>query len=221
MQSPFSIVCTRSPHKTFLERRLTRIAPTIILVVLDAIDRRDQRTHKTGGRMALVRFTRRQPRVGFPTFPGSTAFPALPAFEDMDSRMNRFIERAFGDAFASGATPEALGWVPAMEISESAKELTLTAELPGIDEKDIDVSVDEGMLTIRGEKTEEKKEGEEDKKVYLYERTYGSFSRSFALPANVDAANIVAKFEKGILKIHLPKLADVKPKARKVEIKSA
>jgi HSP20 family protein len=135
--------------------------------------------------------------------------------------MNRFIERAFGDPFAVAAAPEALGWVPTMEISESAKELTLTAELPGIDQKDIDVSLDEGMLTIRGEKTEEKKEGEEDKKVYLYERTYGSFSRSFALPPNVDGTNISAEFEKGVLKIHLPKLADVKPKARKVEVKSA
>jgi hypothetical protein len=76
------------------------------------------------------------------------------------------------------------------------------------------------MLTIRGEKLEEKKEGEEDKKVYLYERMYGSFSRSFALPSNVDAANIVAEFEKGILKIRLPKFADVKPKGRKVEVKS-
>jgi len=68
---------------------------------------------------------------------------------------------------------------------------------------------------------EEKKEGEEDKKVYLYERLYGSFSRSFALPSNVDAANIVAEFEKGILKIRLPKFADVKPKGRKVEVKQA
>ena len=170
--------------------------------------------------MALVRFTRRQPRVGFPAFPASAGFPALPTFEDMDSRMNRFIERAFGDPLAFAAAPEALGWVPAMEISESVKELTLTAELPGIDQKDIDVSFEDGMLTIRGEKMEEKKESEEEKKVYLYERTYGSFSRSFALPPNVDATNIAAEFEKGILKIHLPKMADVKPKGRKVEVKS-
>ena len=171
--------------------------------------------------MALVRFTRRQPRVGFPTFPAPAGFPALPTFDDFDSRVNRFIERAFGDPFAVTAAPEALGWIPAMEISESAKELMLTAELPGIDQRDIDVSVEEGMLTIRGEKLEEKKEGEEDKKVYLYERLYGSFSRSFALPSNVDAANIVAEFEKGILKIRLPKFADVKPKGRKVEVKQA
>ena len=109
--------------------------------------------------MALVRFTRRQPRAGFPTFPASTGFPALPTFEDMDSRMNRFIERAFGDPLAFAAAPEALGWVPAMEISESVKELTLTAEPPGIDQKDIDVSVEDGMLTIRGEKYRGKEGG--------------------------------------------------------------
>jgi HSP20 family protein len=113
-----------------------------------------------------------------------------------------------------------MAWVPAIDIVESAKEFTLTAELPGIDQKDIDVSVEDGMLTIRGEKTEEKKE-EEDKKVYLYERTYGSFQRSFALPPMVDGANVAAEFEKGVLKIHLPKSADAKPKGKKVEIKSA
>ena len=98
-----------------------------------------------------------------------------------------------------------MAWVPAIDIVESAKEFLLTAELPGMDQKDIDVSVEDGMLTIRGEKTEERKEGEDDKKVYLYERTYGSFQRSFALPPLVDGANVAAEFEKGVLKIQLPK----------------
>jgi HSP20 family protein len=167
--------------------------------------------------MALVRFTRRQPRINFPGFGATTAFPS---FDDVENRMSRFIERALNEPFGNSLIAEPMAWVPAIDIVESAKEFTLTAELPGIDQKDIDVSVEDGMLTIRGEKTEEKKE-EEDKKVYLYERTYGSFQRSFALPPMVDGANVAAEFEKGVLKIHLPKSLDAKPKGKKVEIKSA
>jgi HSP20 family protein len=76
------------------------------------------------------------------------------------------------------------------------------------------------VLTLRGEKLEEKKETETDKKVYLYERNYGSFERSFALPSAVDIAKITASFDKGVLKIHLPKTTEAKAKGRKVEIKS-
>jgi HSP20 family protein len=85
--------------------------------------------------------------------------------------------------------------------------------------KDIDVAVEEGVLTIRGEKVEEHKE-EEDKKVYLYERSYGSFERSFKLPPGVDPAKVNAEFSKGVLKVHLPKDGEAKPKGRKIEIKT-
>jgi HSP20 family protein len=169
--------------------------------------------------MALVRFTRRQPRINFP---GLTGAPTFPTFDDVENRMSRFIERAFNEPFAGGLVPEPMGWVPAMDIVETANELTLTAELPGIDQKDVDVSIEGGLLTIRGEKTEERKEGEgeNDKKVYLYERTYGSFQRSFALPPMIDVSNITAAFEKGVLKVHMPKTAEVKPKGRKIDIKT-
>lgn len=167
--------------------------------------------------MALVRFTRNQPRINFPGLSGA---PTFPIFDDVENRMNRFIERAFNEPFTRSLTPEPMGWVPAMDIVESAKELTLTAELPGIDQKDIDLSIEDGMLTVRGEKTEERKEGEEDKKFYLYERTYGSFQRTFALPPTVDNSNITAEFDKGVLKVHMPKTAEVKPKGRKVDIKA-
>jgi len=169
--------------------------------------------------MALVRFTRRQPRINFPGFGGAAA--TFPTFEDVENRMSRFIERALNEPFGNTMVAESVGWMPAIDIVESAKEFTLTAELPGMDQKDIDVAVEDGMLTIRGEKTEERKEGDDDKKVYLYERTYGSFQRSFALPPLVDGANVAAEFEKGVLKIHLPKSAEAKPKGRKVDIKSA
>ena len=167
--------------------------------------------------MALVRFTRRPPRTAFPGFISTTAFPT---FDDVENRMNRFIERALNEPFAATPLPETLGWMPAVDIVETPKELVLTAELPGMELKDIDVSVEEGVLTIRGEKFEEKKE-EEDKKVYLYERNYGTFQRAFALPTGADASKINAEFAKGVLKIHIPKNAEVKPAGRKVEIKSA
>ena len=173
--------------------------------------------------MALVRLTRRQPRTALPPFPSAGTFPAIPSFDDLDSRMSKLIERVFSDPL-SVTMPESIGWIPAMDIVEGEKEFTLTAELPGLDEKNVDVSVEEGLLTIKGEKIEEKeaekKEGSEDKKFYLYERNYGAFCRSFALPPNVDAMKVDAEFKKGVLTVHLPKTAEVKTNGRKVEIKT-
>lgn len=170
--------------------------------------------------MALVRFTRRQPRINFPALSGAQTFPTFPTFDDVENRMSRFFERALNEPFGNTLLPEAIGWIPAMDIVETPTELTLTAELPGMEQKDIDVVVEDGVLTLRGEKLEEKKENEEEKKFYLFERTYGSFQRSFALPTNVDASKIIAEFDKGLLKIHMPKSEELKPKGRKVEIKS-
>lgn len=167
--------------------------------------------------MALVRFTRRPSRISFPTFGTTTA---LPTIEDVENRVNRFIERALGEPFGAAFLPETIAWAPAMEIVETPAEFTLSAELPGIDQKDVDISVDDGVLTIRGEKSEERKE-EEDKKFYLYERTYGSFQRSFSLPPTVDSSKIAGDFEKGVLKVHMPKGMEAKPKGRKIEVKSA
>jgi HSP20 family protein len=166
--------------------------------------------------MAIVKLTRRPPRISFPEFVGSATFPA---FDDVENRMTRFMDRFVNEPFANGFT-EALGWMPATDIVETKDELMLTAELPGMDQKDIDVSLDDGILNIRGEKLEEKKEGEEGKKVFLYERNYGSFQRSFTLPSMVDGSKVTAEFETGVLKVHMPKSAEAKPKGRKVEIKT-
>ena len=167
--------------------------------------------------MALMRLTRREPRLAFPGFFPSTAFPT---FDDVENRMNRFIERALNEPFVGRTFPETIGWIPAMDIVETPKEFALTAELPGMELKDITVNVEDGVLAISGEKTEEKKE-EEDKKVYLYERSYGSFQRTFSLPTGVDASKVNAEFSKGVLKVHIPKNGEVKPAGRKVEIKPA
>ena len=174
--------------------------------------------------MALVRFTRRNPRIGFPV-PSFTGFATMPTFEDMENRMRKFVEGSVNEPFDGGLFPQVLGWVPPTEISETPEELLITSELPGMDRKDIDINVEDGVLTIRGEKKEELKKEEpneqnekNEKKYYLVERSYGSFERSFALPTLVDANKIAAEFDKGVLKVHLPKTAEAKVKGRKIEV---
>jgi len=167
--------------------------------------------------MALVRLARRQPRTALPPFPSAGTFPAIPSFEDLESRMNKFIERVFTEPLSMGL-PEAIGWVPAMDIVENEKELTLIVELPGLEKKDVEISIEEGVLTLRGEKVEERKENGAEKKYYLFERMFGSFNRTFTLPRFVDANLIAAEFDKGVLKIHLPKTAEAETKGRKIDI---
>jgi HSP20 family protein len=112
-----------------------------------------------------------------------------------------------------------VGMAPAMDIAEKDKAYQVTAELPGLDEKDIDVTVSDNVLTIKGEKKEEKEEKE--KNYYLSERRYGAFQRSFDLPSGVDTAKIEAQFAKGVLTITLPKSAEAQKKQRKIDVKSA
>jgi HSP20 family protein len=156
--------------------------------------------------MALTKFRRRLPTpLGFP-FPSGR----LPLFDELENALPFFPD----------IVPPLTGWLPAVQIVDGKEELTLTAELPGMKESDIEMTIDDGILTIRGEKTEERKEGDEEKKFLLYERNYGSFQRSFTLPRTVDASKISAEFDKGVLEVHLPKTAEAKIKGQKVEIKS-
>jgi HSP20 family protein len=105
---------------------------------------------------------------------------------------------------------------PMMDVTETDKELEVTAELPGLEEKDVDITLSDGVLTIRGEK----KSGHEEKgkDFHMVERSYGSFARSLQLPAGVDPNAIKASLEKGVLKVSIPKrMADVK----KIQVKAA
>jgi HSP20 family protein len=108
---------------------------------------------------------------------------------------------------------------PAVDIVEKNKEYEITAELPGLDEKHIEVKLVNDMLTIKGEKTDTKEEREKD--YHLSERRYGSFSRSFPLPAGVDANKIEANFAKGVLTIKLPKSAEALKNEKTIEVKAA
>jgi len=108
---------------------------------------------------------------------------------------------------------------PAVDVTESDKMYEITAELPGMDEKNIEVKVSNGNLTITGEKQEEKEEKKKD--YYLKERHFGSFERSFQLPEGVDASKIEATFKKGVLKVSLPKKVEAQKPEKKIEIKAA
>ncbi|RVP99637.1 Hsp20/alpha crystallin family protein [Sinorhizobium meliloti] len=108
---------------------------------------------------------------------------------------------------------------PAVDLAETEKSYEITCELPGMEEKDIEVAISNGILTIRGEKQEEK---EEKKKEYVHsERRYGSFQRTFRMPDGVDAEKIVANFSKGVLSVTLPKTQEAQQNERKIQIKSA
>lgn len=108
--------------------------------------------------------------------------------------------------------------IPAVDMSEDDKSYKITAELPGLDEKNIDVSVSGDVLVIKGEKQQEKEE--KDKNYYMSERSYGSFQRSFRLPEGVDQEKIAAGFAKGVLTITLPKTAEAQKQQKKIEVKA-
>jgi HSP20 family protein len=107
---------------------------------------------------------------------------------------------------------------PVVDVVEKEKEYQISAELPGLDEKDVEVSVSDDMLTIKGEKKEEKEE--KAKNYYLSERRYGAFQRSFQLPSGVDAEKIEASFQKGVLTVTLPKTPEAQKKEKKIAIKA-
>lgn len=123
--------------------------------------------------------------------------------------LRREIDRLFDDMY--GNVSGRPGWTPAVDVREDDKELTILAELPGLKQDEVEVTCDNGVLTIRGEKSEERKEGD-DRRYHLVERTYGSFTRSFQLPQGVDESKIEGSFENGVLTVRIPKAALPQPK---------
>lgn len=111
------------------------------------------------------------------------------------------------------------GTLPAVDVGEDDKAYEITAELPGMEEKDIALTVSGDMLSITGEKSDEKEEKKKD--YYLSERRYGSFERSFRLPEGVDADKIEATFKKGVLTVTLPKRPEARKPEKKIAVKAA
>jgi len=135
-------------------------------------------------------------------------------FSTLQDRMNRLFRDSFGegreDALATSS------FAPAVDVYEDEHNVTLKIEVPGIDEKDIDVRIENNTLTVHGERKFEKEEKEENFR--RVERQYGSFTRSFTLPSAVDPEQVTANYDKGVLKIKLAKRAEAKPKQIKVSV---
>jgi HSP20 family protein len=129
--------------------------------------------------------------------------------------LRREIDRLFEDTFGRGEGGTA--WTPAVDIRENQNELQLDVELPGLDPDEVEITAENGVLTIRGEKQIERKEGD-DSRYHVVERAYGNFIRSFQLPQGLDESRIEATFNNGILSVHIPKSALPQPK--KIQIKS-
>jgi HSP20 family protein len=128
--------------------------------------------------------------------------------------LRREIDRLFEDAFSRGDGTN--NWSPAVDVAETDKELRLDLELPGINPEDVEITAENNVLTVRGHKQNERKEGDEESRYHLVERSYGSFTRSFQLPQGLDDSKIEADCENGILSIRIPKAA--LPQPRKIQI---
>jgi HSP20 family protein len=143
----------------------------------------------------------------------------LEPYRGLSNLQNQF-NKIFNDSFRNQAEESALTtWAPAVDIYETPNELVVKADLPDVNEKDIDVRVENNLLTIRGERKFEKSVSEES---YLrVERTYGAFSRSFSLPNTVNAEAIGAEYKNGVLTVNLPKREESKPRQVKVTVNAA
>lgn len=143
-------------------------------------------------------------------------------FDELNRQMNELFEDFFDDFGKHSLISEKHGrdfmFSPHFDVAETENSIEVSAELAGMDEKDIDVSLDNNVLTIKGEKKEEKEEKKKD--YHVSERCYGSFQRSFSLPDGLDEAGIKAKFSKGILHIALPKSEKTKSKSKKIQVKT-
>jgi len=164
-----------------------------------------------------------------------TSVPAAPAtwtpFETLRREIDKVFESMGGGMwpFTTGRSPllseafwpRVAEWPvsPAMDVAVKEKEYEITAELPGLEEKDVEVKVANGVLVIKGEKKEEKEEREKD--YYLTERRFGAFARSFAMPEGVDVGRIEATFAKGLLTVRMPKTVEAQKSETKIAVKAA
>ena len=136
-------------------------------------------------------------------------------FSTLQDRVNRIFRESYSPEGPGDALTTA-NFAPPVDVYEDEHNITLKIDVPGIDEKDIDVSIENNTLTVRGERTLEKEEKEEN--FQRVERQYGSFTRSFTLPNSVDLEQVSADYNKGVLKIRLAKKVEAKPKQIRVTV---
>ncbi len=148
-----------------------------------------------------------------PSITKRTPFSPLAAIDEGDG-FNSLFRRMFNDSPGS-----AMLWAPSVEVTDTAEALVLTAELPGLSEDDITLTLEQNLLTIAGEKKSEREVKKDDERYLLTERYYGSFQRAFTLPSTVDADHIKAEFDKGVLTVTLPKTPQAKGRVIAVQSK--
>lgn len=136
----------------------------------------------------------------------------------MHRQLESWMDRAFG-GFAAAELEPRLALTPRIDFAETEKSYELTADLPGLDQDSVDVSVADDVLTIQGERSLERESG--GRSVHLSERGFGSFKRSFCLPDNVDQDDIDARLSNGVLEIRLPKSRDATPPPRRIKVKKS
>ena len=135
--------------------------------------------------------------------------------EDMSERLNRVFSRpSLRNSGKENLT--VADWMPTVDISETEGEYLIKAELPEVRKEDVKVTVENSVLTLQGERRQEKEE--KGKRFHRVERSYGSFVRSFTLPESVDESSVKAEYKDGVLNLHLPKSEKVKPKAIDVKV---
>ena len=144
-----------------------------------------------------------------------TTLPYFREMEDFTERLNRF----FGGRVRANGDKESLtvtDWMPAVDIQETEAEYLIKAELPEVKKEEVKVTLENGVLTIRGERKQEKEE--KGKKFHRVERSYGTFLRTFTFPMDAEENKVAADFKDGILRVHLPKTVKPRPKAKEVNV---
>jgi len=142
----------------------------------------------------------------------------LDPFTDMRREMDRLFDHFSGGWDLPQLSEQSGFLAPKVNVSETEKGLELSAELPGIDEKDIELDVTDGILTLKAEHKEEKDEEDKDKRYHVVERSYGTFLRRFALPFDPDTDKVKADFEKGVLNVFIPRPEIEEKKATKITV---
>ena len=132
------------------------------------------------------------------------------------NRINRMLNDIFADFDGALQNGELASWVPAVDVLEETDVIRIAAELPGVKPEDVKISVEGNVLTLQG--TKQQVAEEKTERVHRYERTYGSFARTFTLPRTVDTAQIKAGYDNGVLTITLPKAEQAKPRQIAVEV---
>ena len=158
--------------------------------------------------MAIVPWRRSEER--------SPAERAPDPFNYLRNQVNRVFDDFWGEPSLAPSREMVAGFWPQVDVTETDKEIKVSAEIPGVESKDIDVSVEEGMLTIKGKKKYEREEKEKDQ--YRMERSYGSFERAIELPAEVDESKAKAEFKKGVLRLTLPKRPGAPSRRKKIPV---